>query len=166
MFQEQYFFIDCTGNGGKSASLSSRSSTEGHKGSIFGDAWRSEDGLSCEQRAVEAGIYKARYGTVSLLSAKSVLNRYAYGTNGPYCSLVARSVYCSSATLQSSSGCPYLSALFVWWSLPESYHSESNKTRENTMALMACVRLPNMAYLSERLLPLSERNPWSNFSIR
>jgi hypothetical protein len=80
MFQEQYFFIDCTEMESRvHRFISSRSdSTEGHRvqfsemrGGYQGD------GLSCEQRAVEAGIYKARYGTVSLLSAKSVLNRYA-----------------------------------------------------------------------------------------
>jgi hypothetical protein len=62
MFQEQYFFID-TGKWRQGHQSFLKRYFRGIEGSIFGDAWRYQgDGLSCEQRAVEAGIYKARYG--------------------------------------------------------------------------------------------------------
>jgi hypothetical protein len=116
--------------------------TEGHKGSIFGDAWRYQGDLSCEQRAVEAGIYKARYGTVSLLSAKSVLNRYAMAQPMDPIVRSSRGAFTAHLPLYRFQRFCLLSiSTFRLVGLPESYHSESNKTRENTMALMACVRL-------------------------
>jgi superfamily II DNA or RNA helicase len=140
--------------------LSSRSdSTEGDKiqfsemrGGYQGD------NLSCELRVVEAGIYKARYGTVTLLSAKSVLNRYAMAQ--PMDPIVRSSRGALTALLPLYKEFQlilpsYLSSSFRLVSLPERYHSESNKTRENAMALMACVRLHKHGLLSERLLPLS-----------
>jgi ERCC4-related helicase len=116
------------------------------------------DSLSCELRAVEEGIYKARYGTVSLLSAKSVLNRYAMAQ--PMDPIVRSSRGALTAHLPLYKEFQlilpsYLSSSFRLVSLPECYHSESNKIRENTMALMACVRLHKYGLLSERLLPLS-----------
>jgi hypothetical protein len=54
---------------------------------------------------------------------------------------------------------------FSFGGVLESYHSESNKTRENTMALMARPTHKH-GLLSERLLPLSEKKSVVEFSIR
>jgi ERCC4-related helicase len=117
------------------------------------------DSLSCELRAVEAGIYNARHGTVSLLSAKSVLNRYAMAQ--PMDPIVRSSRGALTAHLPLYKEFQlilpsYLSSTFRLVSLPERYHSDSNKSRENAMALIACVRLHKHGLLSERLLPLSK----------
>jgi ERCC4-related helicase len=140
--------------------ISSRSDcTEGHRiqfsemrGGYQGDS------LSCELRAIEAGIYKARHGTVSLLSAKSVLNRYAMAQPMDPIVRSSRGALTTHLPLYKEFQLilpSYLSSSFRLVSLPESYHPESNKTRENAMALMACVRLHKYGLLSERLLPLS-----------
>lgn len=116
------------------------------------------DSLSCELCAVEAGIYKTRHGTISLLSAKSVLNCYAMAQ--PMDPIVRSSRGALTAHLPLYKEFQlilpsYLSSSFRLVSLPERYRSDSRKTRENAMALMACVRLNKHGLLSERLLPLS-----------
>jgi ERCC4-related helicase len=116
------------------------------------------DSLSCELQAVEAGIYKARHGTVSLLSAKSLLNRYAMAQPMDPIAHSSRAALTAYLPLYKEFQLvlpSYLSSSLRLVSLPERYRSDSNKSRENAMALMACVRLHKHGLLSERLLPLS-----------
>jgi ERCC4-related helicase len=142
--------------------ISSRSdtcNTEGHKASFpeIRDQYEG-DSLSDELRAIEAGFYKARHGTVSLLSAKSLLNRYSMAQ--PMDPIVRSSKAALTAHLPLYKACElilsaHLSSTLRLVSLPERYHCDSKKSRENAMALMACVRLHKHGLLSERLLPLS-----------
>jgi hypothetical protein len=115
--------------------ISSRSDTsEGHEIQYFKMRGGYQgDSLSCELHAVEAGIYKARHGTVSLLSAKSLLNGYAMAQPMDHIAHSSRAALTAYLPLYKDFQLvlpSYLSSRLRLVSLPERYHSDSNKSRE------------------------------------
>ena len=114
-----------------------------------------------ELRAVEAGVYQAEFGSVDLISAKGLLNKYATAVPLDPSSRTTRESFqmhmpvFENYQLMLPAHLPTNVRLVR---LPDRYHSATPSERQQILALMACVRLHGLRLLSDRLLPLTRRD--------
>ena len=114
-----------------------------------------------ELRAIQAGIYTAKHGSVDLVSAKGLLNRYAMAIPLDHSSRTTRESLMMHMPLFESFHLllpSHLPAEVRMVYLPEAYHAASTTERQQMLALMACVRLHGLRLLSDRLLPLTRND--------
>ena len=114
-----------------------------------------------ELKAVEAGVYQAENGSVDLISAKGLLNKYAMAIPLDPSSRTTRESFqmhmpvFENYQLMLPAHLPTDVRLVR---LPEKYRSLTPTERQQILALMACVRLHGLRLLSDRLLPLTRRD--------
>lgn len=114
-----------------------------------------------ELRAIQEGIYYAANGSVDLISAKCLINRYILSlpidpvVRSSKASFLANLASYTETELHLPSHLPAKIRTVV---LPEAYSEMSKREKEQILALMACVRLHAYGLLSSRLLPLSRRD--------
>lgn len=114
-----------------------------------------------ELRAVESGVYQAEFGSVDLISAKGLLNKYAMAIPLDPSSRTTRESFqmhmpvFENYQLMLPAHLPTNVRLVR---LPDKYHEATPTERQQILALMACVRLHGLRLLSDRLLPLTRRD--------
>ena len=114
-----------------------------------------------EAVALESGCYTVAHGSVSMHSAKSLLNRYALSVPiDPHCrnskeSLFAHLPFFGAENLVLPS---HLPAEIRVVSLPNKYDDVPRKERHKLLSLVACVRLHSLGLLNDRLLPLTRKD--------
>lgn len=114
-----------------------------------------------ELRAVESGVYQAEFGSVDLISAKGLLNKYAMAIPLDPSSRTTRESFqmhmpvFENYQLMLPAHLPTNVRLVR---LPEKYHDATPTERQQILALMACVRLHGLRLLSDRLLPLTRKD--------
>jgi superfamily II DNA or RNA helicase len=114
-----------------------------------------------ELRAIQVGIYTAKHGSVDLVSAKGLLNKYAMAIPLDASSRTTRESFMMHMPVYESYQLmlpSHLPAEVRLVRLPEAYHTASTTDRHQMLALMACVRLHGLRLLSDRLLPLSRHD--------
>ena len=122
--------------------------------------------LSAELHAVEQCEYRARFGSVDLKSAKSLLNRYVL--NIPIESM-ARATKESFLLHLPRYGVnqlvlpAHLPIEVRVVTLPQKYQELSKANKHQIMSLMACVRLHKLKLLNDRLLPLGKHDLTQEF---
>ena len=121
------------------------------------------DGSTAENelRAIQAGIYTAKHGSVDLVSAKGLLNKYAMAIPLDPSSRTTRESFMMHMPVYENYHLmlpSHLPAEVRMVRLPEAYHAASITERHQMLALMACVRLHGLRLLSDRLLPLTRND--------
>jgi dsRNA-specific ribonuclease len=117
--------------------------------------------LPTERGALEDGYFRVEHGTVDLLSAKSLLNRYAMSVPlDPFArtskdSLLAHMPVYYGDRLVLPSHLPRKNRTVA---LPEYYLHLPKKEKHKLLSLMACVRLHSFGLLNDRLLPLNRKD--------
>ena len=127
---------------------------------------REDDWEACEPRheelvALETGSYRIDRGTVDVLSAKSLLNRYnlsvpldPFARSSRESLLAHMPVYDENQLILPS----HLPRDVRVVNLPKKYLHLPKKEKHKMMALMACVRLHLNGLLNDRLLPLTRKD--------
>lgn len=116
-------------------------------------------GLSTEMAVVDSGMYRGPCGSVTIESAKSLLNRFALAQPmDPIVRWSKRALVSYLPEYDSSGDVLYLPAHIALKELreiriPSTYRDRSRKERANVLALIACVRLHQCGLLNDRLLP-------------
>ena len=112
-----------------------------------------------EMRAVEEKHYQARYGSVDLQSAKSLLNRYISSLPlDPICRSSKAALMAHLPSYSEHELClpSHLPAKLRLIALPEEYRGlPSKKEKVKVLSMIAIVRLHQNGLLSDRLLPLT-----------
>jgi len=115
-----------------------------------------------ELRAVEAGVYQAEFGSVDLISAKGLLNKYAMAIPLDPSSRTTRESFQMHMPVFENYQLmlpAHLPANVRLVRLPGKFRIASTPTeRQQILALMACVRLHRLRLLSDRLLPLTRKD--------
>jgi dsRNA-specific ribonuclease len=129
---------------------------------VPGSFLRSNDSLAeNELRAIQAGIYTAKHGSVDLFAAKGLLNKYAMAIPIDPSSRTTRESFLMNMPVYDNYRLmlpSHLPAEIRLVCLPEAYHKASTTERHQMLALMACVRLHGLRLLSDRLLPLTRND--------
>jgi superfamily II DNA or RNA helicase/dsRNA-specific ribonuclease len=114
-----------------------------------------------ELRAIQAGIYTAKHGSVDLVAAKGLLNKYAMAIPLDPSSRTTRESFMMHMPVYENYRLmlpSHLPAEVRLVCLPEAYRTASTAERYQMLALMACVRLHGLRLLSDRLLPLTRND--------
>eukprot|EP00957_Ditylum_brightwellii_P086929 6616418-Ditylum_brightwellii.AAC.1 len=117
--------------------------------------------VSAEEKALQAGEYRAAFGCIDLSSAKSLLNRYtlsipmdATARSSRESMLLLMPIYEGNRLTLPA----HLPSDVRTVHLPAIYQNVGRREKQNMLALMACVRLHSLNLLSDRLLPLRRRD--------